>query len=90
MDAPLVRAARGGSQPAFARLVAAHPELQLNLQSSVELVNFERDPVDAAVRYGRGHWPGLVTERLFGEWIAPVVAPSLMQRMGELDPNDPF
>ena len=74
--------------PRLARLVAAHPELQLNLQSSVELVNFERDPVDAAVRYGRGSWPGLITERLFGEWIAPVVAPSLMERMSELDPND--
>lgn len=74
--------------PRLTRLVAAHPELQLNLQSSVELVNFERDPVDAAVRYGRGSWPGLITERLFGEWIAPVVAPSLMERMGELDPND--
>jgi LysR family glycine cleavage system transcriptional activator len=74
--------------PRLARLVAAHPELQLNLQSSVELVNFERDPVDAAVRYGRGSWPGLITERLFGEWIAPVAAPSLMERMSELDPND--
>jgi LysR family glycine cleavage system transcriptional activator len=74
--------------PRLTRLVAAHPELQLNLQSSVELVNFERDPVDAAVRYGRGTWPGLITERLFGEWIAPVVAPSLMERMSELDPND--
>jgi LysR family glycine cleavage system transcriptional activator len=74
--------------PRLTRLVAAHPELQLNLQSSVELVNFERDPVDAAVRYGRGTWPGLITERLFGEWIAPVVSPSLMERMSELDPND--
>ncbi len=47
--------------PRLARLVAAHPELELNLQSSVELVNFDRDPVDAAMRYGRGPWPGLIT-----------------------------
>ena len=73
--------------PRLARLVAAHPELELNLQSSVELVNFERDPVDAAVRYGRGPWPGLVTERLFGEWIAPVASPALLERMGDADPN---
>lgn len=74
--------------PRLARLVAAHPELQLNLQSSVELVNFERDRVDAAVRYGRGPWPGLITERLFGEWIAPVASPALLERMGEADPSD--
>ncbi|QNJ99744.1 LysR substrate-binding domain-containing protein [Dyella telluris] len=74
--------------PRLARLVAAHPELQLNLQSSVELVNFERDPVDAAVRYGRGPWPGLITERLFGEWIAPVASPALLERVGDVDPND--
>lgn len=74
--------------PRLARLVAAHPELQLNLQSSVELVNFEREPVDAAVRYGRGPWPGLITERLFGEWIAPVASPALLQRMDGVDPTD--
>jgi LysR family glycine cleavage system transcriptional activator len=74
--------------PRLARLVAAHPELELNLQSSVELVNFERDPVDAAVRYGRGPWPGLVTERLFGEWIAPVASPALLERMHGVDPSD--
>jgi len=74
--------------PRLARLVAAHPELQLNLQSSVELVNFERDPVDAAVRYGRGNWPGLITEHLFGEWIAPVAAPSLLERMSGVGHDD--
>lgn len=74
--------------PRLARLVAAYPELELNLQSSVELVDFERDPVDAAMRYGRGAWPGLVVERLFGEWIAPVAAPALLERMGDADPAD--
>ncbi|HET6553532.1 MAG TPA: LysR substrate-binding domain-containing protein [Dyella sp.] len=74
--------------PRLARLVSAHPELELNLQSSVELVNFERDPVDAAMRYGRGPWPGLVTERLFGEWIAPIASPALLERMEGADPND--
>ncbi|TBR36630.1 MULTISPECIES: LysR substrate-binding domain-containing protein [Dyella] len=71
--------------PRLARLVAAHPELELNLQSSVELVDFERDPVDATLRYGMGTWPGVQTEHLFGEWIAPVAAPSLMARMSHLN-----
>jgi LysR family glycine cleavage system transcriptional activator len=74
--------------PRLARLVAAHPELELNLQSGAELVDFDRDPVDAAIRYGRGTWPGLTSERLFGEWIAPVAAPALFERMRDSDPAD--
>ncbi|MHA6204838.1 LysR substrate-binding domain-containing protein [Dyella soli] len=74
--------------PRLARLVAAHPELELNLQSGVQLVEFDRDPVDAAIRYGRGSWPGLTSEHLFGEWIAPVAAPALLERMRGTDPAD--
>lgn len=74
--------------PRLPRLVATHPELELNLQSGSALVNFEREPVDAALRYGRGQWAGLHSERLFGEWIAPVAAPALVARMAGADPND--
>lgn len=74
--------------PRLPRLVAMHPELELNLQSGSALVNFEREPVDAALRYGRGSWPGLHSERLFGEWIAPVAAPALVARMAGADPDD--
>jgi LysR family glycine cleavage system transcriptional activator len=74
--------------PRLPRLVAAHPELELNLQSGSSLVNFEREPVDAALRYGRGTWAGLQSERLFGEWIAPVAAPELVAKMAGADPRD--
>ena len=74
--------------PRLPRLVAAHPDLELSLQSSSALVNFEREPVDVGLRYGRGNWPGLHSERLFGEWIAPVAAPVLVMRMEGVDPRD--
>jgi DNA-binding transcriptional LysR family regulator len=74
--------------PRLPRLIAVHPELELNMQSGSALVNFEREPVDAALRYGRGEWAGLHSERLFGEWIAPVAAPALVARMGDADPGD--
>ncbi|MFZ0870043.1 MAG: LysR substrate-binding domain-containing protein [Rhodanobacter sp.] len=74
--------------PRLPRLVAAHPELELSLQSASVLVNFEREPVDVGLRYGRGEWPGLHSERLFGEWIAPVAAPELVAQMGDADPCD--
>ena len=74
--------------PRLPRLVAVHPDLELSLQSSSGLVNFEREPVDVGLRYGRGEWPGLHSERLFGEWIAPVAAPELVAQMGDADPCD--
>jgi LysR family transcriptional regulator, glycine cleavage system transcriptional activator len=74
--------------PRLPRLVAVHPDLELSLQSSSVLVNFEREPVDVGLRYGHGNWPGLHSERLFGEWIAPVAAPELIAKMGDADPRD--
>jgi LysR family transcriptional regulator, glycine cleavage system transcriptional activator len=74
--------------PRLPRLVAVHPDLELSLQSSSALVNFEREPVDVGLRYGLGNWPGLCSERLFGEWIAPVAAPALLTRMEGVDPRD--
>jgi DNA-binding transcriptional LysR family regulator len=67
--------------PRLPKLVAAHPELELNLQTGSALVDFAREPVDAALRYGRGDWEGLSCERLFGEWLAPVATPALVERM---------
>ncbi|MGH8159611.1 MAG: LysR substrate-binding domain-containing protein [Rhodanobacter sp.] len=74
--------------PRLPRLVAVHPDLELSLQSTSALVNFEREPVDVGLRYGRGNWAGLHCERLFGEWIAPVAAPELVARMEGVDPRD--
>lgn len=74
--------------PRLPGLVAAHPELELTLQSGSSLVNFAHEPVDAGLRYGRGDWAGLHSERLFGEWLAPVAAPELIAQMGDADPRD--
>ena len=74
--------------PRLPRLMAAHPELELNLQSSSALVYFAREPVDCALRYGHGEWPGLHCERLFGEWLVPVAAPELVARMGDASRDD--
>ena len=61
--------------PAF---VAAHPEVELNLDSSIELVDFADGRCDAALRYGMGEWPGLVVELLIEEWLTPVASPALL------------
>jgi hypothetical protein len=54
---------------------AGIPGLEFNLQTSVALVDFEREPVDAAMRLGGGQWQGLTAEHLFDEWIVPMASP---------------
>ncbi len=69
--------------PRLGGFLAQHPQLEINLQSGVGLVDFARDSgVDAALRSGAGHWPGLIAEYLFDETLAPVASPSLVARLG--------
>ena len=66
--------------PRLAGFVAAHPEIELSIQSTTELVDFDREAVDAGMRFGLGSWPGVRSEPLFDEWVLPVAAPALLAR----------
>jgi LysR family glycine cleavage system transcriptional activator len=75
--------------PRLPRFLAAHPQLEINLQSSSALVDFDRETdVDAALRYGPGQWPGLTATHLFDEWIAPLASPKLVAEYGGKQPQD--
>jgi LysR family glycine cleavage system transcriptional activator len=67
--------------PAF---LASHPQLEINLQSTISVVDFERDTdIDAGLRYGPGQWPGLDTVHLFDDYLTPVASPALLARLGQ-------
>jgi LysR family transcriptional regulator, glycine cleavage system transcriptional activator len=72
--------------PRLGDFLARHPGIEFSLQSTAELVDFERQTgIDAALRSGSGRWPGLVAEYLFDEALTPVASPALLQRLqGEL------
>jgi LysR family glycine cleavage system transcriptional activator len=71
--------------PRLAGFLAAHPQVEINLQSESAMVDFQRDAgIDAALRIGQGAWPGVTAEHLFDEWVAPVASPALVERMGGL------
>jgi LysR family glycine cleavage system transcriptional activator len=55
----------------------ANPDLEVRISTSAHLVNFQRDEVDMAVRFGRGSWPGLRAHWLMAEHIFPVCSPAL-------------
>jgi LysR family glycine cleavage system transcriptional activator len=69
--------------PRLPRFLAAHPQLEINLQSTVNKVDFERQSdIDAGLRYGPGEWPGLHAVHLFDDWVAPTATPELVERLG--------
>ena len=66
--------------PAF---LASHPQLEINLQSTISVVDFERDTeIDAGLRYGPGQWPGLDAVHLFDDYLTPVASPALIAKRG--------
>jgi LysR family glycine cleavage system transcriptional activator len=59
---------------------ASHPDIDVRISATLALADFERDGVDAAIRVGRGRYPGLVAHRLFGESVVPMCSPALLKR----------
>lgn len=70
--------------PRLSSFQSLHPEIEVQLSTSFELVDFQRDAVDAAIRWGLGKWPGLHVERLFTQDLFPVCAPALVKGKGGL------
>ncbi|MCP3140376.1 LysR substrate-binding domain-containing protein [Pyxidicoccus xibeiensis] len=69
--------------PRLPGFVDLHPRLEINLQSTADLVDFERDlGIDAGLRFGHGEWPGLRTVHLFDDWVMPSASPALLERLG--------
>jgi LysR family transcriptional regulator, glycine cleavage system transcriptional activator len=69
--------------PRLPRFLATHPQIEINLQSTVNKVDFERETdIDAGLRYGPGAWPGLRTVHLFDDWVTPTASPEFLKRMG--------
>jgi LysR family glycine cleavage system transcriptional activator len=59
---------------------ALHPGIDLHLHASEAPVDLADGSADAAIRYGRGNWPGLHSEPLLHSHFAPVASPRLKLR----------
>jgi LysR family glycine cleavage system transcriptional activator len=56
-----------------------HPEIDLRLQTSNDVVDLQQRTVDLAIRYGRGDYPGLVVRPLMSDLFMPVCSPHLLK-----------
>ena len=57
---------------------AAYPALKVRIDTSDHLVNFAYEPIDIALRYGVGNYPGLHVERLMSADAFPVCSPRVL------------
>lgn len=65
-------------QPRLSAFLAAHPEIELNLNSTIEAEVLAPGGVDMAIRYGTGNWPGLDCRLLLPGCLTVVASPSLI------------
>ena len=63
--------------PRTGRFVAAHPDIDLDVSANGANVDFQRDAVDVAIRYGFGHWNGVRAEHLLDDAFFPVCSPRI-------------
>ncbi|MDR5860728.1 LysR family transcriptional regulator [Halomonas eurihalina] len=54
-----------------------YPDIDLRIHASHEPVALDGVTADLAIRYGDGHWPGLVAEKLFDNIFIPACSPHL-------------
>jgi len=65
--------------PRLGSFRVVHPDIDLRISTASHLVDFAREDVDVGIRMGRGSYPGLRVDRLFGEALMPVCAPALLE-----------
>jgi LysR family glycine cleavage system transcriptional activator len=61
--------------PRLGRFIDLHPDIEIVLQSSGQMQDLAREGIDVGIRFGKGHYPGMETERLMGDVYYPVASP---------------
>jgi LysR family glycine cleavage system transcriptional activator len=74
--------------PRLGKFIELHPDIEVVLQSSGHMQDLAREGVDVGIRFGRGHYPGMVVLRLMGDVYYPVVSPHYRGGLLPLAPAD--
>lgn len=74
--------------PRLPRFRCLHPEIMIDLKTSVTPVEFRPDETNLFIDYGTGsELEGVISQRIFDDVIAPVCSPKLLQ--GKTHPDRP-
>jgi LysR family transcriptional regulator, glycine cleavage system transcriptional activator len=61
--------------PRLSAFRVLHPDVEVELDPTLNAADFAADGVDLAIRYGDGRWPGVQAHHLMTERLTPVHAP---------------
>jgi LysR family glycine cleavage system transcriptional activator len=62
-----------------------YPNIDLRFHTSRELVDFSRTTNHVAIRFGRGNYPNLHSEKILDDWLVPVASPDLIKQYGMIE-----
>jgi LysR family transcriptional regulator, glycine cleavage system transcriptional activator len=74
--------------PRLGRFRAKHPDVDLHLHTSGDLLDFMREDFHLAIRFGGNGWSNVHAEKLLEEWLLPVCSPEVYQKHGPLRSAD--
>lgn len=64
--------------PRLFKFAMANPEIELRFSATLRLMDFVRDDVDVAIRFGmKKEEPGLYTQSIIREWVTPMMTPAM-------------
>jgi LysR family glycine cleavage system transcriptional activator len=73
--------------PRLGRFQVRHPSLAVRLSTDNRLVDFSTGEFHAAIRVGRGDWPGLKCHFLFRMHFTPICTPAFVRTHGLATPD---
>jgi LysR family glycine cleavage system transcriptional activator len=73
--------------PRLGRFQVRHPNLAVRLSTDNRLVDFSTGEFHAAIRVGRGDWPGLKCHFLFRMFFSPICTPEFARTHGLTRPE---
>lgn len=72
--------------PRLGDFIAAHPGVDIEVESSSRLANLHDGEIDVALRFGAGQYPGLFSQLLMRDRIFPVCSPAFAEAHRLADP----
>jgi len=71
--------------PRLERFQERHPDIEVRIDATDELLDLRHGQADIGIRYGKGNYPGLHVTPLIGGAYHAVVSPRLLQKRGGLE-----
>jgi LysR family glycine cleavage system transcriptional activator len=75
--------------PRIDRFLDSVPGADVRIDVSSAVLDFDRDDVDVAIRFGDGNYPGLQVDKMFHDVLFPICSPALLKRRKPIsEPRD--